>query len=378
LKIAVNTRLLLKNKLEGIGWFTYEHFSRIVRNHPEHEFYFLFDRPFDKSFVFAENVKPLVIPPPTRHPVLQYWWFEKMVPRALKKIQPDLFISPDHYNSLSSPFHNLLVIHDLNFEHFPGFLPPKDRWFLRRYVPRYAKKANQIVTVSEYSKQDIINLYGIEPDKIDVVYNGAHELYAPVDREIQKAIRQKFTEGKQYFVYVGAFNPRKNINTLLQAFDRYKEETASDTCLVMVGETMYRSKKTKQALENMRHRSSVIFTGRREPGELRNIVGSALALTYIPLFEGFGIPVVEAFKAGTPVIASNTTSIPEVAKDAACLTDPNDIPALVDAMKKITFDENFRQYLIQKGLVRGRDFSWDKAAEQFWIAIEKTINTEKE
>ncbi|MBN2615184.1 MAG: glycosyltransferase family 4 protein [Bacteroidales bacterium] len=370
----MNTRLLLPNKLEGIGWFIHEQFSRIVADHPEHEFYFLFDRPYDNSFIFSNNVKPLVVFPPTRHPILQYWWFEIQIPRILKKIQPDLFISPDNYNSLSLPYKNLVVIHDLNFEHYPKFLPFRDRWFFRHFVPKYARKADNIVTVSQYSKQDIIHQYQIDESRIDVVYNGAHSLYQPVTKNKQELTRQNISGGNPYFVYVGAFNPRKNIARLLQAFDLYKKENTCSTKLVLVGETMYRSKETEQVLHTMSHRKDVIFTGRKEPEELRYIVGSALALTYIPLFEGFGIPVVEAFKAETPVIASGTTSIPEVAGDAALLTDPMNVPAIAHAMKKITFDEELRHSLIKKGKERGSVFSWDIAAKQFWQSIEKVLN----
>ncbi|NNC84672.1 MAG: glycosyltransferase family 1 protein, partial [Bacteroidia bacterium] len=120
--IAVNTRLLLKDKLEGIGWFTYQLFLRIVRQHPEHTFLFLFDRKWSKEFVFAENVIPVKINPPARHPILWHWWFNVSVPRVLKKYNVDLFVSPDGYLSLNTNVPSLQVIHDLNFEHFPNFV----------------------------------------------------------------------------------------------------------------------------------------------------------------------------------------------------------------------------------------------------------------
>ena len=121
--IAVNTRLLLKNKLEGIGWFTYETLSRITKNHPEHIFYFLFDRPYHSDFVFESNVTPIVLPPPARHPVLFYIWFEISVARFLRKLKPDLFLSPDGYLSLKTKTTSLAVIHDINFEHYPEDFP---------------------------------------------------------------------------------------------------------------------------------------------------------------------------------------------------------------------------------------------------------------
>src|SRR5690606_7224010 len=117
MRIAVNTRLLLKGKLEGIGWFTYQTLERIVKQHPEHEFIFFFDRPYDRSFVFASNVTPVVLSPQARHPVLFYLWFELGIPRLLRKYKADLFLSPDGFSSLSTKVPTCLVIHDLAFEH---------------------------------------------------------------------------------------------------------------------------------------------------------------------------------------------------------------------------------------------------------------------
>lgn len=374
MKIAVNTRLLLKNRLEGIGLFIYENFKRIVRSHPEHQFYFIFDRPFDRSFLFAENVIPITVRPSARHPVMHYLWFELMLPMALKKIKPDLFISPDAYNSLASPFKNLMVIHDLNFEHYPEFMPWLDRVYYRHFSPLYAKKADQIVTVSNFTKQDIIQQYGIAPEKIDVVYNGANEQYEPLNKIRQSEIRKEFTQGNPYFIFVGALNPRKNISGLLKAFDYYKAMTKAETNLVIVGEKMFWNRDIQKTFTAMKHKSQVIFTGRMEPGKLTQLMGAALALTYVSLFEGFGIPIVEAFKAEVPVITSNVTSMPEVAGDAALLTDPFRVEDIADAMKRITFDPDLREYLIKKGKKRGKMFSWDKTAENFWVSIETVLN----
>ena len=123
MRIAINTRLLLPDKLEGIGWFTHEIMSRIVKAHPEHTFIFIFDRAFDQRFIYAENVEPVVMWPPTRHPLLYRIWFNWLLPRKLKKLKADAFISPDGYLALSSTVPTLAVIHDINFEHYPEDLP---------------------------------------------------------------------------------------------------------------------------------------------------------------------------------------------------------------------------------------------------------------
>ena len=377
LKIAINTRLLLKNKLEGIGWFTYESFSRMVKAHPEHDFYFLFDRPYDASFIFDDNVTPVIVSPPARHPVLHYWWFEHALPHALKKIAPDLFISPDAYNSLTSPFKNLMVIHDLNFVHHPEMMAWLPRKYYNYFTPRYARKADRILTVSQFTKQDIVKQYGIDVTKIDVVYNGANTLYSPVSKEKQQQTRKKISHGRPYFIFVGALNPRKNIVGLFKAFDLYIRETAANTCLIVVGEKMYWDRSIKKAFAEMKHKDLVIFTGRLEPGELKNVMGSALALTFVPFFEGFGIPIVEAFRAGVPVITSNITAMPEVAGDAALLVNPFQIKEIAEAMKSITFVPELRKRLVEKGFQRSRMFSWDKTARLFWESVEKTMQQAK-
>lgn len=374
LKIAVNTRLLLKNKLEGIGWFTYEALKRIVIEHPEHEFFFIFDRKYDDEFIFASNVKPIVIGPQARHPFLYYLWFEYSIPFILNKIKADIFLSPDAYCSLSTKTKTLIVIHDLNFEHFPENLPWLVRKYYRYYTPRFAKKANRIATVSEFSKNDIVDQYNIPSEKIDVVFNGANENFKAIPDNTKTKIKQKYTEGKDFFVFIGALNPRKNLVNLFKAFDIYRTQNKTTVKLVVVGEKMWWTGKIKETYDNMKFRDEVEFTGRLEPEELYKVVGTAIAVTYVSIFEGFGIPIVEAWYAETPVITSNVTAMPEIAGDAALMVDPFIPGSIADAMKSITFDDGLRQKLIEKGRRRREQFSWEKTAENLWASIEKTVN----
>jgi len=181
MRIAVNTRFLLYNKLEGIGTFSFEVLKRLVANNPQHQFIFLFDRPWHASFVFAENVEPYQIFPPARHPFLFVWWFEWSVAKALKKTKADIFFSPDGYLSLRSKIPQITVFHDLAFEHYPKDVPYLAAKHYRYFFPRYAKKAAKILTVSQFSKIDIIAQYRIDERKIEVVYNGVNELYKPVN-----------------------------------------------------------------------------------------------------------------------------------------------------------------------------------------------------
>lgn len=372
MKIAVNTRLLLKDKLEGIGWVAYETLSRIVKAHPDDEFYFLFDRKPDPKFIFAENVKPLVLFPQARHPFLYIIYFEISVRRALRKIKPDVFLSTDAYLSLGSKTPQIAVFHDINFEHFPQDFPRLALWHYKKFFPKFARKAKKIITVSEFSKQDIIEKYGVEPDKINVVYNGANEGFKPLPEEEKSIIRNQYTAGNQYFMFVGSLHPRKNLARLFPAFDMFKERTGSDVKLLIVGEKRWWTEPIQKAYEAMRHKDDVVFVGHLQMSELHRVTAAALASVYVSYFEGFGIPIVEAYKCDVPVITSNVTSMPEVAGDAALLVDPFDIESIASALE-LVMDENVRNSLIEKGRIRRNDFSWDKAAEQWYTVISTEV-----
>ncbi len=375
MKIAINTRFLLPTKLEGFGWFTHEVVKRIVQNHPEHEFYFFFDRKYDSKFIYGDNVTAIVINPPARHPFLYYLWFEFGVKKALEKYNIDVFLSPDGYLSLKSEVKQIPVIHDLSFVHYPDDLPFWNKKYVNYFFPKFADKASKIITVSEYSKQDIVNSFGISPDKINVAHNGIGEVFQPISEEKKIATRSKFTDSKDYFLFVSALQPRKNIIKLFKAFDQFKKETKSDVKLLMVGEKYWWNKEIKQVFDEMKHQQDVVFTGHIQSEELKNIYGSGLALTYVSYFEGFGIPLVEAMKCELPIIASDKTSLPEVGGEAAIYVNPFSIEDIKNGMIRIFKDESLRQDLIENGKERAIQFSWDKTAEIVWDTIVEVYET---
>ncbi len=373
MRIAVNTRLLIKNKLEGIGWFAYESLKRICAAHPEHEFFFIFDRKWDDEFIFSGNITPVSVMPQARHPLLYYLWFEHGIPKLLRKLKPDLFFSPEGFLPLGIKEKSVNVFHDLSFEHQPKNLPPVERFYCRRFSPKSAGQSTRIATVSEYSKQDIVKTYGVNPDKIDVVYNGANTAYAPVSLEDQQEVRQKFSGGNPYFLFVGALHPRKNLVNLFKAYDIFRRQYPDMFKLVIVGAKMYWTKDIEETYRKMVFRNDVVFTGRLNTSELKQVLGSAHALTYVSYFEGFGIPIVEAFYCDTPVITSNVTSMPEVAGDAALLINPFSANSIAEAMIEIASDDQIRQDLIKKGRQRRKLFSWDQTAERLWKTMERAM-----
>lgn len=374
MRIGINTRLLLKGKMDGIGWFTYETVRRIVQQHPEHQFFFFFDREPSKEFIFAENVHPVVLFPQSRHPILWYMFFQWSMRRALKRHKIDVLLSTDGYMPLDTKTPTLTVIHDLNFEHYEDNLKPSHQRYMTRYFPQFARYATRIATVSQYSKEDISKTYHIDSKKIDVVYNGANTRYIPLDEETKQQIRNRYARGRKYFIFVSTILKRKNLDNLLKAFDQLRINHEEALELVVVGARAQWSKSLQNIYQSMRYRDSVHLIGRAEPEELKKLVGSSEGLVYPSFFEGFGIPIIEAFYAETAVITSNVTSMPEVAGDAAILVDPSSPNEIAQAMQKICSDPTYRNELIAKGIEQRKKFSWDKTATLLWESLTKTVS----
>jgi glycosyltransferase involved in cell wall biosynthesis len=373
MRIAVNTRLLLKGKLEGIGWFTYQTLVRIVKDHPEHEFIFFFDRPYDPSFVFAPNVTPVVVHPQARHPILFYIWFEWSIPFMLRKYKADLFLSPDSYMSLSTKVPTCLVIHDLAFEHYPEHFVLSHRLYWRHYSPLFAKKAKRIATVSTFSKMDIVKHYGISPDNIDVVYNGAHDEYKPLTAAEREDVKKKYADGCEYFVFAGALHPRKNIVNLLKAFVAFKKRQPTNMKLVIVGRLAWKYDEVEQMRQEMPFKDEVKWVGYMNVDELSQVIGGAYALVYASLFEGFGIPILEALQCDVPAIVSNTSSMPEVAGDAALLVDPADPEDIAAKMHQLYKDEALRARLIANARQQVKKFDWQGSADRLWQSMMRCV-----
>jgi glycosyltransferase involved in cell wall biosynthesis len=368
--IAVNTRLLLPGKIEGIGRFTLETLNILTRKHPEHQFIFVFDRKYSGEFIFSSNITPVVAFPPARHPLLWYWFFEFGIPPVLKKYKADLFLSPDGWLSLRTGVASIPVIHDLNFIHYPQFIPFHVRQYYYYYFPRFVKKASRVATVSDYSRQDISETFGLDTAKIDVVYNGTRG-FEPLTEEEKGRVKEKYSAGSPYFISVGLIHPRKNITGLLLAYDRFRKECLCSVKLVVAGARKWWTDDMENALKKSDYRNDIIFTGRVDDAELKKLVASALGLVYMSWFEGFGIPVLEAMSCGTPVICSSTTSLPEVGGDAVLYADPADVESIKSAMIAFYKDPLLRKELVLKGKMRLEKFSWQKTADLLWESMKK-------
>ena len=385
MRIAVNMRLVLPGKMDGIGWFAYETTRRLIAAHPEHRFLLLFDRPFTaltapvadegmRRMMAAPNVEARVLCPQARHPVLWWMFFELSVPIALRRWKADLYLTPDGMMQVHPKVKTLSVIHDINFEHSADNLKPSHQRYMTYFFPRFARAATRIATVSEFSRKDIAATYGVDTSRIDVVYDGAHDHYRPHTAEEQEATRQRFAGGSPYLIFISTILKRKNLAGLLKAFDMVKEQDNSGLKLIVVGNRVWWQDELKEAYDTMRHRSDVIMLGHANPDDLAALLSASEMLVYPSLFEGFGIPILEAMYAETAVVCSNTTSMPEVGGNAVEYVDPTSYDDIAHGILQ-TLDPERRTALIERGREQRRNFSWDRTAKLLWQSIERMMQS---
>ena len=219
-------------------------------------------------------------------------------------------------------------------------------------MPLFAQKAEKIITVSNFSKTDIIKNYGISPEKINVIFNGGNDAFKSLNTNQKKVFIEQNNNNRPYFIYVGSLHKRKNIERMLTGFKKFNSLNKMD--FIIVGTDMWKNQLNLDGLlKNVR------FLGRKSGPELANWVASSSALIYVSYFEGFGLPVLEGMLSGVPVVTSNLTSIPEVGGDSVIYVDPFNEDSITTGMEKAM--EN-NQELIKKALLQAKKFSWDISA----------------
>ena len=374
MKIAINTWILRNKNLDGIGYLTVNTISTLIKNNPTVEFQILCDKGYTEDYFNVPNVTHYKIFPALRHPVLYVFFMEVVLGLFLRKHKPDLLISSDGYLCLNSSTKQLPIICDINFEHNPKDLPFRNRVYFRFFYKKFARKGQRVATISEYSKQDISSYYNVDISKIDNISCGIDNKFTILNDEEKLATKSKWSNGKEYFFFLGSMHPRKNIKRLIDAFNLFKKQNESDMKLLLGGSILWQASDFKEAYENSNFKDDIVFLGRLNDADLKQVLGAAYCLAFAPIFEGFGLPIVEAFEAGVPVICSNVTSMPEVAGDATLLFNPFEIQEIADAMSRIYKDKNLRQELISKGHQQKLKFTWDNTAKLLWQSAMKCLS----
>ena len=273
-----------------------------------------------------------------------------------------------------SPCPVVVSIHDLSFEHLPQTFKWRSRKQLRITVRRTARQASQVIALSEYVRNDIVNTYQVSPDKIRVIPLAAGDHFRPIrDEEELQRVRQTYGIEGEYMLSVGAIQPRKNLGRLVAAYSHLRGAKPEGKLpkLVLAGKCAWLYDETLRAIKELELSDSIILTGYVPESDLPALYSGALCFIYPSYFEGFGLPPLEAMQCGVPVIVGDRTSLPEVVGDAAVLVDPFDVHALAAAIERVVSDSNLRARLSVQGLARAKLFEWRETARQTLAVYQK-------
>ena len=294
----------------------------------------------------------------------QYLWSQIFLPLALFQNRDiNVFFSPAHYIPRFSPVPTVVTIHDLSYLYYPEDFLKKDLFQLKNWTNYSLNKATKIIAVSKTTKKDIIKNYAVNDDKISVIYNGFEKSFQKLKIENLKFNENCKLKIENFILFVGTIQPRKNLSVLIEAFDKFLQ-TNKDSKLVIVGKKGWLYEKIFQKVQDMDLDKKIVFTDYLSNEQLAWLYKNAFCFVMPSLYEGFGIPVLEAMSFGCPVIASFASSLPEVAGDASLYFDPKNSDDLVEKLKLIKEDKQLVKDLVNKGKKRVKEFSWEKCGEK--------------
>ncbi len=286
----------------------------------------------------------------------------------------DVYFSPAHYLPRFCPVPQVVTIHDLAYLYYPEDFKKKDLWQLKNWTKFSVNKADKIIAVSKTTKKDIVKNYGINEDKVSVIYNGfektAKEKTSAVKHSDMNLAQTAEVELKKFILFVGTLQPRKNLETLISAFNKFIQ-TNKDFKLIIVGKKGWLYESIFEKVENMNLGKKVIFTDHVTDDKLIWYYKNAFCLVLPSLYEGFGIPVLEAMSYDCPVITSLSSSLPEIGGEACLYFDPKSSDDLLEKLKSLRENEKLRNELIIKGKQRVKDFSWEKCGRETLEAIKQ-------
>lgn len=305
---------------------------------------------------------------PTTNPLARIVWEQAIAPAALLRDRPDALFCPLNVAPLLSPCPTVVTIHDLAFLRFDLHKAAKRR-YLTLLTRLSARRADRIITVSEFTRREVLELLGVAPDRVTAIPNGRDPRYMPVDHATIEQFRTERGLPDRFLLFVGTLEPRKNITTLLRAYAAAKRDLGMP--LLVAGGKGWRYDEVFALVQSLGLQHDVHFTGFVPRDDLPRLYAAATALAYPSLYEGFGFPPLEALATGTPVVVSDAASLLEVVGDAALTVPARDVHALTSALIRIANDDALRAELRSKGLQRAQQFSWERAAEQTLAVLQE-------
>ena len=371
--IAVNTCSLLNNHPDDPGYFIYHCISYLAKKYPQHQFLFLFDRPFDKQLTFAKNSSAVVMRPRPVSTLLWPYWYNFTLPAVLRKYKATVYISTDGICAGRTKLPQCLLLQDLTFLHAPEYVAASHLRFYKKLFPGFLKKAKSIVTLSAFSQTVIADRYKIDAKKISIIYPAPAAVFKPVEETIKEAVKAKYADGKEFFLYTGTIHPRNNLVNLLKAFSFFKKRQKSNMQLLIAGTPDIKFTQFSEDLKTYRYRDEVKILSGLPVTELAEITAAAYAFIFPVLFDNFTHHPLNAMQCAVPVITSKCCALPEICADAALYVNPGDFKDLAEKMMLLYKDEQNRNQLISAGLSQAKKYNWDNTADRLWELIARTI-----
>jgi len=375
MRVAVDSTPLL-NQRTGIGQYTYYLVNNLLDVGNDLELV-LFCTSLRKSAPLAEIIpkRPHLAYADYRFPAraMQKLWRTIGVPRVeffTGKI--DIFHATNFIAPPQRAGRLILTIHDVGFARMPAEHPEATRAYAGS-LPQEISRADKVIAVSDFTKDEVIDVLGVPEQKVTVIHNGVAPAFHVIENDRVRDVLDKYGISKKYILFVGKIEARKNLSGIIDAFEIFKSKSKFEHQLVLVGSLGWRGQEAFDKIASYSLEEQVMHLGYVADEELPLLMGGADVFLYPSLYEGFGIPPLEAMACGTPVVASKTTSLPEVIGDAGVLVDPHSPDEIADALTEVLSDSGLRNHLIERGLKRAARFTWAKTAEKTLRLYEEVL-----
>lgn len=355
MRVAIDTRKLHDF---GIGTYVSNLVRGLARLDRDHD-YTLICHPNDADFVKSLGANFHAWPDRSGNYSVQE---QITVPVDVWRAKPDLFHAPHYVLPPLTPGKSVVTIHDCIHLRFPQYLPNRvAHVYARVFLSAAAHKAARVITVSEASKRDIVHFLGTPANKVDVVYNGFDERLTSPSLEDETRVRNRFQLDAPFVLYAGNIKPHKNVDRLIEAFARLRRRGMDNVKLLIIGDDISKYSSLRRLVHRHQLHQHVRFLGFVSTDTLAALYQLAQVFVFPSLYEGFGLPPLEAMANGTPVITSNVSSLPEVVGDAALLIDPMDADSIANAMYRVLHEPELRAELVRRGHERVKAFSWERS-----------------
>jgi len=369
--IAVNTRLRGDEQPEGYEDFMFECLNRLTKKYIQHQFLFIFDKPYAESLAFSKNVTPVIAGPDTKNNLRLQYWFNYKVPAVLRRYKADVFISMDGICSMRTKKPQCLLIPDLRFISHPWLLKKPRAGFYQKFMPSFLLRAKSIITVSAFSRSVIADQYKIDADKINVLSHGIDEVYKPHGIDEKEIIKEKYSKGRAYFLFSGNINPGSNIINLLKAFSFFKKRQKSNMLLLIAGKP---DEPFITDLKTYKFRNEVIILDNLSKEEKAKITAAAYAMVHPVLYNDMAVSALQAMQCNIPVVCSNTGALPSICGKAALYCNPQEFQDIAENMMLLFKDEDKLKELVKAGKDVVRQYHWEQTAEVLMQSILRAYN----